>query len=654
MIIKCKMCGAPCNIGDQSQKLFTCDFCHTQQTVCSFDDDKKVNLNERANQYRRAGDFDKAIELFEKVLALDSNDPDIYWNIALCRYGITYVKDPVTGEQKPTVNRTQNKAIISDDAYIKATELSSGLQKDYYVKAANEIDAINKKILSIADKEKPYDVFISYKETENNSKKRTRDSILANQLYDQLRREGFNVFFSRITLKEKAGSEYEPIIYNALRTSKIMLVVSTSKENMVAPWVKNEWSRFLTMMNSDSNKTLIPVYQDIDPYEDFPDELSLYQGLDLKELSTVPELILTIRKKLELVKKSATQEKTIIINENSPDQIKNYLRRIELFLEDGDFESADEYVEKVLDIDSECSLAYFYKAMSDLKFKTFSRINEKILENKNYIKARRFETNKTKELYSSLPEKFEKDKENEPIIIDAAIDGIQNEWEMHIEKFKLEYDKVNKKIENNNNFIRDVRKIVKSENVPSLFDKLFWLALFIFLAFFIVSMNAANNYDDILIIFILPYLSFILTYFAPSILAMFYYIKDRKLTDYGILKRIGTILLGPINGIMILTYKLGEFEHKQNRKYELFKEASNKKFENEVLVAQKQHLLEANKELSNFKFISDEFIANLAIEKAEELDCACNTERILDKVKQMEIPFKGDSTYLNMLIKHKK
>ena len=44
-----------------------------------------------------------------------------------------------------------------------------------------------------------------------------------------------------------------------------------------------------------------------------------------------------------------------------------YLKRVFMFLEDGDWSAADEYCEKVLDIDPECAEAYLGKLMAELK-----------------------------------------------------------------------------------------------------------------------------------------------------------------------------------------------------------------------------------------------------------------------------------------------
>ena len=99
------------------------------------------------------------------------------------------------------------------------------------------------------------------------------DSVIANDIYHQLKQEGFKVFYAAISLEDKLGKEYEPYIFSALNTAKVMLALGTKPEYFNAVWVKNEWSRFLKIMKKDRSKLLIPCYRDMDPYE-LPEEFA--------------------------------------------------------------------------------------------------------------------------------------------------------------------------------------------------------------------------------------------------------------------------------------------------------------------------------------------------------------------------------------------
>lgn len=236
-IFKCKMCGGTIEF-EQGATVGVCDSCGTKQTLPRLDDDKKANLYDRANHFRRNNDFDKAMSIYEQILNEDNTDAEAYWSLVLCRYGIEYVEDPATHKRIPTVNRAQFTSIYMDEDYKSALQYADGYQKTIYEEEAKAIDEIQKGILEISSKEEPFDVFICYKETDANGR-RTQDSVLANDLYHQLTQEGFKVFFSRITLEDKLGTAYEPYIFAALNSSKVMVVLGTKPEYFNAVWVKN-------------------------------------------------------------------------------------------------------------------------------------------------------------------------------------------------------------------------------------------------------------------------------------------------------------------------------------------------------------------------------------------------------------------------------
>ena len=68
------------------------------------------------------------------------------------------------------------------------------------------IDSIQKGIFLVSQKEAPYDIFICCKEADENGN-RTRDSVLADEIYYQLTKEEYRVFFARITLQDKPGED---------------------------------------------------------------------------------------------------------------------------------------------------------------------------------------------------------------------------------------------------------------------------------------------------------------------------------------------------------------------------------------------------------------------------------------------------------------
>lgn len=313
-IFKCKMCGGTLEIN--SETVATCEYCGTQQTLPKLSDDRRANLYDRANHFRRNNEFDKAMGIYEQILNEDNTDAESYWSLVLCRYGIEYVEDPATHKRVPTVNRAQFTSIFDDDNYKSALQYADGAQRHLYEEEAKAINEIQKGILAISQKEEPFDVFICYKETDRNGK-RTPDSVLANDLYHQLTQEGFKVFFSRITLEDKLGVAYEPYIFAALNSAKAMVVLGTKPEYFNAVWVKNEWSRYLALIRNGAKKILIPAYRDMDPY-DLPDEFSHLQAQDMSKLGFMQDLIRGIKKMLQATSTAEEQERSQTAKKSAP------------------------------------------------------------------------------------------------------------------------------------------------------------------------------------------------------------------------------------------------------------------------------------------------------------------------------------------------
>lgn len=388
-IFKCKMCGGALEISG-GETVVTCEYCGTQQTLPRLDDDRRVNLYDRANHFRRSNDFDKAMGIYEQILTEDGSDAEAYWSLVLCRYGIEYVEDPASHKRIPTVNRAQFTSIFDDDNYKSALQYADASQRVIYEQEAKAINEIQKGILAISQQEEPFDVFICYKETDANGR-RTPDSVLANDLYHQLTQEGFKVFFARITLEDKLGSAYEPYIFAALNSAKVMVVLGTKPEYFNAVWVKNEWSRYLSLIKQGQKKMLIPAYKDMDPY-DLPEEFSHLQAQDMSKLGFMQDLIRGIKKIAQSDEPKQTVVKETVVTGGAANAAP-LLRRAMLFLEDGDWASADEYCEKVLDLNPENAQAYLGKLMAELHVRRQEDLKncaEPFDGLNNYIKTLRF------------------------------------------------------------------------------------------------------------------------------------------------------------------------------------------------------------------------------------------------------------------------
>ena len=386
--LKCKMCGGKLEITEETS-VCECEYCGSKQTIPTTDDEKIVKLYDRANHLRMDNEFDKAAGVYESIIAESESEAEAYWGLLLCKYGIEYVDDPATANKVPTCHRSSFDSIIENYDLKMVMENADSISRNVYREQAKQIEEIRKKIIEVSGKEAPYDIFICYKETTEDGN-RTIDSILAQNVYEQLTAKGYRVFFSRITLADKLGQEYEPYIFAALNSARIMLVFGTDYDYYNAVWVKNEWSRYMKLMVKDKDKHLIPCYKDINVY-DIPKELKYFQAQDMGKVGAEQDLLRGIDKILGLERSISATKTTAFANQqdiqtavasamvsNMNSNVGALLERGFLTLEDGDFTKADRLFEGVLNQNPRCAEAYMGKLMAYYKVENAKIFAKKI------------------------------------------------------------------------------------------------------------------------------------------------------------------------------------------------------------------------------------------------------------------------------------
>ena len=362
-ILKCKMCGGDIELSaDKTYGM--CDSCGCTMTFPKVSDEQRAAAFNRGNHFRRMGEFDKALAVYERIVAEDETDAEAHWCCALCRFGIEYVEDPATFEWLPTCHRASFDSFMEDVDYLAAVEHSDGVTRRQYQRDAAKIAEVQRGILATSQNEEPFDVFICYKETDE-SGQRTRDSILAQDIYYRLAEQGRRVFFARITLEDKAGTEFEPYIFAALNSAKVMIAVGTKPEHFSAVWVKNEWYRFLSIMRKDRSRLLLPCYRDMDPY-DLPEQLSVLQSYDMAKIGFLQDLIHGVNKVLNAnASAPVAKQETVVVHAESSGQTDAFIKRGNMALEDGEWEKADEFFEQALNQNPELADAYLGKFFAE-------------------------------------------------------------------------------------------------------------------------------------------------------------------------------------------------------------------------------------------------------------------------------------------------
>ncbi len=137
---------------------------------------------------------------------------------------------------------------------------------------------------SITDYYEDIDTYICYIENDQ-AGRRTKDSIIAQDLYQKLEVNKIKSFYSRVSASDLTGELYEKACNAALFTAKTVIIIGTSKENFES--LVNHYESLYT------GKIVIPVFSEMNPY-DIPKNISAIQALDYNKIGSEIDLIKSI------------------------------------------------------------------------------------------------------------------------------------------------------------------------------------------------------------------------------------------------------------------------------------------------------------------------------------------------------------------------
>ena len=245
--LRCTYCGG--SLLDRGS-FYICESCRTQmpKTVMEKLTEQDVFDLNTARQLKEGYCFQEAQVAYDEILQRNPGCEEAAWGAFLSEYGIEYQKQ----ENKPTFHSLSEIPVYESRYYYR---LSEGHQTE----ALNVIEPKRCEVLRLVEKLPSYDVFLSLK-INNESGQKTLEYDWAMQLYYDLREEGYRVFFSPQVLKE-TNEDWEPHIYKAIQTCRIMLIFTSSLENINSPWVRNEWRRILSRIQNTPNDVDKPVYR---------------------------------------------------------------------------------------------------------------------------------------------------------------------------------------------------------------------------------------------------------------------------------------------------------------------------------------------------------------------------------------------------------
>lgn len=179
------------------------------------------------------------------------------------------------------------------------------------------------------------------------------DKEYADEIYDQLTKDGVCVFYAPVELSEFSESEAEKYTADAISAARVYLVIAADENSFYAEPFIEQWRRCTAEARRNPEKTVITCVKGIG-IQQIPQELLDNMVRDISRIDFLTELIRSVKK--------LTENGSEIGLATPPEHL---LRRIEAFLAAEDFEAAEEYCRLITEASPQNWQAYYYAFLAD-------------------------------------------------------------------------------------------------------------------------------------------------------------------------------------------------------------------------------------------------------------------------------------------------
>ena len=391
----CGICGGAVS-ADENGVSGVCGHCGNKMMYPG-SDIKKIN---RITYLRNSPRFDEAEKLAKELTEDFPDDCEAHWNLLLCEYGIQYVRE---GSNLYAVCRkdiSELPAFKESENYKAAVEKASEELRPGYVELGDAIEDSVSITRNVLKQEKSYDVFILSRDNAT-----AEEDIEGDKIYLRFTSNlDFSTFYAPEMMKETDAVEKAAQTVFALKNSKIFLPSFRTKDDLHDGFLEYAVNMFCAEAKKDKEKLVFPIFDaSAMLFQQLPEKLVWYDDIFncaddefMREISDKVESIL----KPEV---NAIEPETLVTATAANKE--NLVKRAYMFLEDGEFETADSYFDKILDIDIEDSRAYIGKLLAECKLRNEDEIPnlpQTVTDDKNFKKALRFATPEQKARYEAL------------------------------------------------------------------------------------------------------------------------------------------------------------------------------------------------------------------------------------------------------------
>ena len=239
----------------------------------------------KGNVFNSLGQYGEALAAFNKSLEINPNDD--YAKASknsilskLSQLTVTFETTSTTLSPTPIPTPTPVPVSLPDNftpmmSFIITILLFCIFGVGFYIYYTGKKS--QPQLLSSEQKPKPIPLLKSSRDLIFISSK-SEDFNYTQQVYTFLKDRGYNVFFSQLSLPDMGSSDYRKEIDSALDTSKHMLVITSKKGFVEAPWVEAEWGLFINEKRSGRKSgNIITFIIGTMRIEDLPSSLRYYE-----------------------------------------------------------------------------------------------------------------------------------------------------------------------------------------------------------------------------------------------------------------------------------------------------------------------------------------------------------------------------------------
>lgn len=272
--LKCKYCGSP--IGEcEKPALIVCGglkrhemqapakgSCGNLGLYPGLTNQKFINLFNKAIYLRQHMRFEKAANTLDYMISCKVNDVAVYFERALCNYGVVYSLDESIDAEHIVCRRMNEAPIFSDPNYLLALHRAKGEIRKFIEAMAHTIDSHQKQMQTCAIITEPKEIAICYSTVESGD--------IKNYVTDARRKLAERKFSVMLPTEDNIETEIAHL-FRAADTAKTMIIVSDSPNALATTENYDCIKRFMARAAKDKSLRMAIICNNYDSAH-VPDE----------------------------------------------------------------------------------------------------------------------------------------------------------------------------------------------------------------------------------------------------------------------------------------------------------------------------------------------------------------------------------------------